>query len=112
MVTRLALAMIIGLTGACQRTPEQQQADELRGHAQARGATIRNQADTEADRLELQANTLHIGAEQAGGYTGQRLKVRADSLSKEARIVRKQGDKQADALEETADAQVKTSESR
>lgn len=111
MRTAFAFAMML-LMVACQRTPEQQQADKLRSDAQQRGAAIENQAGIQADRLQQQANSLEAGAKQAGGYTGQRLQVRADALSKEAKIIRKQAAMKAEAMKETADAKIKTSESR
>jgi hypothetical protein len=49
MRTSLAL-VVIALTVACQRTPEQQQTDRLRADAQQRAAVIENQAGIEADR--------------------------------------------------------------
>ena len=107
----LALAMVV-LIVACQRTPEQQQADKLRSDAQQRGAAIENQADTQADRLEQEAEALDNEAKQAGGLTGERLRVRADALAKEAKIIRKQADMQADAIKEATDAGIKASESR
>lgn len=107
----VALAMIV-LTVACQRTPEQQEADKLRSDARQRGAVIQNQGDIQADRLQQQADALNNEAKQAGGLTGERLKVRADALTKEANIIRKQAGMQADAIKEATDARIKTSESR
>src|SRR5438270_12071887 len=107
----LALALI-ALASACQRTPEQQQTDHVRADAQQRGAAIESQADAEADRLGRQADDLYSQSNRAGGYTGQRLKVRADALAKEAKIVRKQADMQASAIKEAADARIKASQSR
>lgn len=107
----LAIGFIV-LTAACQRTPEQQQADNLRSEARLRGAQIEKHADSEADRLRQQAEALENEAQQAGGLTGQRLRVRADALAKEAKIVRKQADMQADAIKESTDARIKASESR
>ena len=60
----------------------------------------------------MKAKVLDNEAQQAGGYTGERLKVRADALAKEAKIIRKQANMQADAVRESADARVKASESR
>jgi sensor domain CHASE-containing protein len=111
MRTLLAFA-VIAMTVACQRTPEQQQADKLRDDARQRGSSIENQADTQANSLQQQADALNNQAKQAGGLTGERFKVRADALSKEAKIVRKQADMQSDAIKEAADARIKTSESR
>jgi hypothetical protein len=111
MRTLTALS-IFALAVACQRTPQQQQNDKLRQDAQLQGAAIENQADTQANQLESKAAALHNGAQQAGGYTGRRLNVRADALDKEAGLIRKQADMQADAVREAADAKVKASESR
>lgn len=102
----------VALTAACQRTPEQQQADSLRGEARQRAAEIEKHADTEANHLQQQAEALENEAQKAGGLTGQRLRVRADALAKEAKIVRKQADMQADAIKEATDARIKASESR
>jgi hypothetical protein len=111
MRTSLALALI-ALGAACQRTPEQRHDDQLRTDAHQQSAAIENQADTEAHRLEQQADDLYNQSNQAGGYTGQRLKVRADALGKEAKIVRKQAEMQADAVTEAADARIKATQSR
>jgi hypothetical protein len=100
------------LATACQRTPEQQQADQLRADAQQRGAAIKNRASAEADRLAQEADDLYNQSNRAGGYTGQRLNVRADALAKEAKIVRRQADMQASAIKEAADARIKATESR
>ena len=107
----MALATVV-LTVACQRTPEQQQADELRSDAQQRGALIENQGDTQADRLQQQADALNNEAKHSGGLTGERLRVRADALAKEAKIIRKQAGMRADAIKEATDADIKASESR
>jgi hypothetical protein len=104
--------VVFALTAACQRTPEQQLADKLRNDAQQRGAVIENQAETQADRLDRQAHALEIEANRTGGLTGERLKVRAAALAKEAKIIRKQADMQADAIKEDTDARIKASESR
>lgn len=112
MLRSLLLAIIAIATPACQRTAEQQAADELRNDARQEGASIENQADSEADQLQQQASDLENEANLAGGMTGERLKVRADALNDEAKIVRKQADMQADAIKESADAKIKASKSR
>lgn len=110
---RTSLALVaIALTAACQRTPEQQQTDKLRADARQRAAAIENRADIEAGRLDQQADVLDNQAQLTGGYSGQRLQVRADALTKEAKIVRKQAGLQADAVKESADARIKASQSR
>lgn len=108
----LLLAVLPFTIAACQRTPEQQQSDQARRDARERGALIENRADSEAGQLQQQAAALENEANQAGGMTGERLKVRAEALKDEAKIVRKQADKQADAIKESTDAQIKASESR
>jgi len=97
---------------ACQRTPEQQQADAARSDARQRGGTIENRADAEADRLQQQASDLENQAAQAGGMTGERLRIRAKALDQESKVVRKQAYMQADAIKEDADAHIKASKSR
>lgn len=111
MRTLPALAIFV-LTTACPRTADQQHADMLRNDAQQRGSAIENQAENQADLLQQRAEALEIEAKQKGGLSGERLKVRAEALAKEAKIIRKQGDMQADAIKEAADARIKASESR
>jgi hypothetical protein len=108
----LIFAIVALATAACQRTAEQEQADQARSHAEHQGALIQSRADSEADQLQQQASELDNQANQAGGMTGERLKVRAEALKDEAKIIRKQADKQADAIRESADAQIKETESR
>jgi hypothetical protein len=108
----LSALAVIALLTACQRTPEQQQADTLRRAAHDRAAAISNHADAEADRLEAQGAGLDNRAKQAGGFSGERLKVQADALRKEAGIVRKQARMQSEAIEESTDAQIKATSSR
>ena len=103
----LLAAIIVLAVAACQRTVEEQAADELRNDARQQGASIENQAASEADRLQQQASDLENEANQAGGMTGERLKVRADALNDEAKIVRRQADMQADAIKESADAKIR-----
>lgn len=107
----LAIPLLV-LIVACQRTPEQQRADKLRSDAEERSSAIENKADVDANRLQQRAEGLRAGAEQVGGLTGERLKVRGDALTKEAKIVRKQGRMQADAVTEEADAKIKAAKSR
>ena len=112
MRASIALAMVGFMMACCQRTPEQQQADQLRSDAQQRGAVLENQGAIQADRLQKQADALDAEAKQIGGLTGERLKVRGDALAKEAEIIRKQAGMQADSIKEATDAQIKASESR
>jgi hypothetical protein len=108
----LFIVAVLASMAACQRTPDQQQADAVRGDARQRGAAIENKADAEADRLQQQASDLENQAAQAGGMTGERLRIRANALDQESKVIRKQGDMQADAIKEDADARIKASKSR
>jgi hypothetical protein len=108
----LLIVALLASMAACQRTPEQQQADALRSDARQRGAAIENQANVQADRLQQQASNLQNQATRAGGMTGERLRIRANALHQESKVIRKQGDMQADAVREGADARIKASKSR
>ena len=107
----LVLAVFTSMA-ACQRTPEQQQADAVRTDASQRGAAIENKANAEADRLQQQASDLENQAAQAGGMTAERLRIRANALDQESKVVRRQADMRADAIKEDADARIKASKSR
>ena len=107
----MAIAML-ALAVACQRTPEQQRADVLRSDAAERSSAIKNKADVDANRMQQQSAALREGAKQVGGLTGERLQVRGDAIAKEAKIVRKQGRMQADAIAKEADARIEASKSR
>lgn len=111
MRSLLVVATFVSIAG-CQRTPEQQQADAVRSDARQRGTAIENQANAQADRLEQQASDLQNQAMQAGGMSGERLRIRANALNQESKVIRKQGDMQADAIKEDADARIKASKSR
>jgi hypothetical protein len=108
----LLIVAVLACLTACQRTPEQQHADAVRSDARQRGAAIENQADVQADRLQRQASDLQNQASQAGGMTGERLRIRANALDQESKVIRKQADMQADAIKEDADARIKASKSR
>ena len=108
----LLILAVLASMAACQRTPEQQQADALRSNARQRGAAIENKANAEADGLQRQASDLENQAAQAGGMTAERLRIRANALDQESKVVRKQAGMQADAIKEDADARIKASKSR
>jgi len=97
---------------ACQKTPTEKQADALSESGRSRAESVRERAQTEADALDRRASSLDARAKAAGGYTGERLAVQAGAAADEADIVRKQGRKQAEAVEEAADAEAKTVRSR
>lgn len=106
-----ATFMLVALA-SCSKSPEAERAEEIRSQARNQSALIESKADHEADRLDEQATALKNQAEQAGGLSGERIKVRSEAAAKEARLIRKQADMQADALNEAADAEVKAIKSR
>jgi hypothetical protein len=105
MVACLALA-------ACNKSPADKQADAIEKTAADHASQIRQQASAQASGLDQQAKTLHDQAQTAGGFTGERLKVQGDALAKEADIVKRQGEAQADAATKGAAAQAETIRSR
>ena len=108
----LPILAAVALMAACQRSPEQQQADAMRSDARQRATAIENQADVQADRLQHQASDLQNQAAEVGGMTGERLRIRADALNRESKVIRKQAAMQADAIKEETDARIKASKSR
>lgn len=106
------LIAFVTLVAGCQQSPEQKQAQALRDQAKAQAAALAKTADTQAGGLEQHAKALRDQAKQAGGFSGQRLEVQADALSKEAKLIRKQADVRGDAIKESVDARIKTTESR
>src|SRR5690349_9858032 len=104
--------LALAAAGCAQKSPEQQQLDQIRSDASNQAKAIENQAELQAAPLDQQAEALSNQAKQAGGYTGKRLEVKADALEKEAKLIREQADKQGDAIKEAADARIKTIQSR
>jgi ABC-type transporter Mla subunit MlaD len=104
----IALVVLSIAAAACaQKSPEQQQLDQIRSDASNQAKAIGDQAELQAAPLDQQADALSNQAQQAGGYTGKRLQVKADALQKEAKLIREQADRQGDAIKEAADARVK-----
>ncbi len=106
------VALGLAIAGCAQKSPEEQQMDQIRSHASNQAKAIENQAELQAAPLDQQADALSNQAKQAGGYTGKRLEVKADALHQEAKLIREQADKQGDAIKEGADARIKTIQSR
>jgi outer membrane PBP1 activator LpoA protein len=100
------------LFAACSQSPEQQQADQIRGDANKQAAALTHRAEAQAAPLDEQAEVLKNEAKQVGGYNGKRLNVRAGALKQEGQLDRKQGDEQAAAVKESADARIKALHSR
>jgi hypothetical protein len=62
--------------------------------------------------MQQEATQLENQAKQTGGMTGDRLRIRANALEQESKVIRKQADAQADAINEETDARIKATESR
>ena len=107
----IATLTLIALAG-CSKSPDDKRVDEIRRAARSESSVIKNKAENQADRLDREAASLESQAEQAGGLSGERIKVRSQAAAKEARLIRKQADMQTDALNEAAEAKVKAIKSR
>lgn len=101
-----------GLMVGCNKTPTDKTADAIARSGRDRSEQIQAQADNQAKALDQRSTALTAQAKQTGGYTGQRLHVQADALSREADIVRRQGKAQGESTEEAADAEAKGIRSR
>jgi len=84
------VALMFAATGCAQKSPEQQQMDQIRSDASNQAKAIENQAELQSAPLDQQA----------------------DALQQEAKLIREQADKQGDAVKEAADARVKAIQSR
>jgi hypothetical protein len=112
MLRTLATLVAICLVGGCQRSAEEKQGDALRKVADGQARQIEQQSAAQTRSMSQQAAQLKAQAEQAGGLTGERLKVQSEALGREAAIVEKQGREKAEAVREAADAQAKANASR
>ena len=110
--TLLLLSVAAALAAGCSQSPTDKAADQIARAGHDRGEAIKAQANSQAKTMEQQASTLDTQAKAAGGYTGERLKVQAQALTREADIVRRQGKAQGQSAEEAADAQAKGIHSR
>jgi hypothetical protein len=100
-----AVALATLTTGCAQQSPADANAAALVDAADRQADQIESAADTQADALKNQADQLEMQAANAGGYTGERLKTRAEALDREASIIEDQGDAKAGALEDAAKAE-------
>jgi hypothetical protein len=109
------LPMTLGallVLGACQKSPEDQRAADLRDAARVQARAVTDQAQAEAGALDKQAKDLDGQGKAAGGFTGERLETRSDALAREADIVKRQGAARARAIEDAAKAQAEAIHSR
>ncbi|MEO7025952.1 MAG: hypothetical protein ABI056_00185 [Caulobacteraceae bacterium] len=106
------IAASVAALAACSQSPQDAQADAVLKGARARAGQIRQQAGAQARALDERSKSLGDQAKQTGGYTGQGLKVQADAFAHQADILREQGEAQAGAVVEAADAQAKAIHSR
>ncbi len=70
MRTLPALA-IVALMTACQRTPEQQQADLFRNDAQQRGSALENQAETKPAAYSSKLKLSKLKPSRMAGSRGK-----------------------------------------
>lgn len=112
---RLFLPLVAAsLLAACSQaqTPQEKQIESIRADAKERAERIEEAADRRADPLDDQAKALRERAKQTGGYDARRLEIQADSLAKQADLVRDQAEDQAESVMATAKAKVEAIESR
>lgn len=100
-----AVAAFSMLAACAQQSPADANAAAMVDAAERQADGIESAADKEADALKNQADQLEAQASNAGGYTGERLKTRANALDREADIIEDQGEAKADAIEDAAKAE-------
>ena len=105
----MAAAAFAMLPACTQQSPADANAAAMVDAADRQADQIEAAADASADALKNQADQLQMQAENAGGYTGERLKTRADALDREADIIEDQGEARADAIEGAAKAEADAS---
>jgi hypothetical protein len=105
----LAMA-VLGLAslGACTSSdPKERAADAIESNASAQASEIKAAAAQRAELLQNQSSQLASEADNAGGYQGQSLDVRAEALRKESNIIKAQAAAQADAVKTAGEARAK-----
>ncbi|KQM36388.1 hypothetical protein ASE59_04810 [Sphingomonas sp. Leaf10] len=100
----LAAAAAFALTACGSQTPQQQQAEQLRDQADAEGDAIEAAAENQTAQMKVEAEGLLNQAQQAGGYDAERLKVRADAMRDEAKLVEQQAEARAKAVRDAGEA--------
>ena len=88
----LMAAAAFALTACGSQSPEQQRAEQLRDQARAEADAIEAAAENQTAQMKVEAEGMLNEASQAGGYDAERLKVRADAIRKEAKLVEQQAE--------------------
>ena len=89
---------IAALGGCTSSDPKERAADAIESNASAQAGEIKAEAAQRAAVLLNQSSELASQADNAGGYEGQTLDVRAEALKKESAIIKAQAEAQADAI--------------
>lgn len=99
-----AAAAAICASACSPQTPQEQQAEQLRDQADAEGDALEAAAQNRTAQMEVEAETLIQQAGQSGGYDAQRLKVRAEAIKDEAKLIEKQAEARAKAIRDAGEA--------
>ncbi|WP_293882488.1 hypothetical protein [Sphingomonas sp.] len=102
-----AIVSIVWLSGCTSSDPKERAADAIESNASAQAHEIQAAAAQRAEVMSNQSGQLASEADNAGGYQGQSLDVRADALKKESRIIEAQAAAQADAVKTAGAARAK-----
>ncbi|MEP9401341.1 hypothetical protein [Sphingomonas sp. VNH70] len=98
-----AAAFAVSACGA--QTPQEKAAAQLRDQADAQADAIEAAAENQTAQMKVEAEGLLNQAGQGGGYDAERLKVRADAIRQEARLVEQQAEARAKAVRDAGEAQ-------
>lgn len=99
-----AAAAAFALTACGSQTPQEQQAEQLRDQADAEADAIEAAAENQTAQMKVEAEGLVNQAGQGGGYDAERLKVRADAIREEAKLVEQQAEARAKAVRDAGEA--------
>lgn len=103
---RMLLPMLALAAAACTPAdPGERAADQLEDAADARGKTIRAEAELRAGALDNQAEAIVGNVADAKSYDGRVAATRADALREEADLMRERAGAEAKATQSAAKAQ-------
>ncbi len=100
-----AAAAAFAVSACAAQTPQEQRAEQLRDQADAQADAIEVAAENQTAQMKVEAESLLNQAGQGGGYDAQRLKVRADAIREEAKLVEQQAEARAKAVRDAGNAQ-------
>ncbi len=101
----LAAAASFAVSACGSQTPQQQHAEQLRDQADAQADAIEAAADNQTAQMKVESEQLLNQAGQNGDYDAQRLKVRAEAIREEAKLVEQQAEARAKAVRDAGEAQ-------